>query len=91
MKNPCEYYLQGFRKLICDSGGTRTHNQQNRNLPFYPLNYGARSCKDKKSAGIFQKPVHEVVLITLNSQPVTYIMDVLDPDRGVRMQELAQP
>jgi hypothetical protein len=29
-------------KIICDSGGTRTHNQQNRNLPFYPLNYGAR-------------------------------------------------
>ena len=28
-------------KLFCDPGGTRTHNLQNRNLTFYPLNYGA--------------------------------------------------
>jgi hypothetical protein len=38
-----------------DSGGTRTHNQQNRNLSFYPLNYGARGCKYKKNGEIMQK------------------------------------
>ena len=38
--------------LICDSGGTRTHNQQNRNLPFYPLNYGAVTAKIQISAKI---------------------------------------
>ena len=26
---------------MCDTGGTRTPNQQDRNLSFYPLNYGA--------------------------------------------------
>jgi hypothetical protein len=26
--------------LFCDPGATRTPNQQNRNLSFYPLNYG---------------------------------------------------
>ena len=29
-------------EALCDPGGTRTHNLQNRNLTFYPLNYGAR-------------------------------------------------
>ena len=28
--------------FFCDPGGSRTHNLQNRNLTFYPLNYGAR-------------------------------------------------
>jgi hypothetical protein len=27
--------------LVCDPEGTRTPNPQNRNLIFYPLNYGA--------------------------------------------------
>lgn len=31
--------LSGF--IYCDPGGSRTHNLQNRNLTFYPLNYGA--------------------------------------------------
>ena len=33
--------LCGFQRSIGDPGGTRTLNPQNRNLIFYPLNYGA--------------------------------------------------
>lgn|GEM_PF-3148516 len=33
-----------------DSEGTRTPNPQNRNLIFYPLNYGAKlGCKNRKT------------------------------------------
>ena len=35
-----------------DPGATRTPNQQNRNLSFYPLNYGTRSIPQKYN----QKP-----------------------------------
>ena len=34
---------QLFKLLPCDPGETRTLNQQNRNLPFYPLNYGTNN------------------------------------------------
>ena len=33
-KNPANIVLTG---LISDPGGTRTHNHQNRNLAFYPI------------------------------------------------------
>ena len=37
-----KYVLPVFRqRKKCDPGAIRTPNQQNRNLPFYPLNYGA--------------------------------------------------
>lgn len=34
-------------KSACDPGATRTPNQQNRNLSFYPLNYGTVSILQK--------------------------------------------
>ena len=32
-------------KHVSDSGGTRTPNQQNRNLPFYPIELRSQRCK----------------------------------------------
>jgi hypothetical protein len=32
--------ISGFAYCFSDPGETRTLNQQNRNLSFYPLNYG---------------------------------------------------
>ena len=40
-KHLLKFVKQVFIKCLCDPGGTRTHNLQNRNLIFYPLNYGA--------------------------------------------------
>ena len=34
--------------LKCDPGGIRTHNLQNRNLLFYPIELRSQSCKKKK-------------------------------------------
>jgi hypothetical protein len=44
MRNISDFTLHTSH-LPCDSGGTRTLNPQNRNLIFYPLNYGAVGAK----------------------------------------------
>jgi hypothetical protein len=40
----------------CDPGEIRTLNQQNRNLSFYPLNYGTNHCKS-----ITKRPVLQLI------------------------------
>ena len=49
---------------FCDPGATRTPNQQNRNLSFYPLNYGTRSTPQKYN----QKPVFTTNSVKLPDQ-----------------------
>ena len=43
-------------EAISDSEGTRTPNQQNRNLPFYPIELRSQSrCKDNNFPGLFSR------------------------------------
>gem|GEM_PF-5333260 len=38
-----QYVYQCIKKFISDSEGIRTPNQQNRNLPFYPIELRSQS------------------------------------------------
>jgi hypothetical protein len=59
-KTAATYCLTAVYLIFCDSGGTRTHNQQNRNLPFYPLNYGA---SDAKLLLLMKSAIHPSIFI----------------------------
>ena len=46
-REPPLHVIQNLPYLFCDPGAIRTPNQQNRNLSFYPLNYGTVLIKQK--------------------------------------------
>ena len=67
-QSPLFHFVSNFRrKSACDPGATRTPNQQNRNLSFYPLNYGTILLRKN----ITKRPVLQVNRkIYLNHYPI---------------------
>ncbi len=83
-----------YTVFFCDPGATRTPNQQNRNLSFYPLNYGTNSFRKSITKSPVLQLNHKISLTRLPNVIPCYhnlikIFYFCTPNNG-RLQASAQ-